>query len=64
MDALAHQIRGRAEDRLGFTPGKPQVQTMFCIIHGAASLVAAGLPRQSNQCLVEPLDAYLAALKA
>ena len=64
MDALGNYIRRTAEPRLGFSPTKPQVQTIFGIIHGAASLVAAGFPRQSNQSVLEPIEAYLAVLKA
>ena len=63
MDELGNYIRSRAALRLSFVPTRPQIQTLFAIIHGAASLVAAGFPRQSNQSVSEPIDAYLKTLK-
>ena len=63
INELCIYIRTRGETHLGITPSKPQIQTLFGIIHGAASLVAAGFPRQSNQALLEPLEAYLTQLK-
>ena len=62
-DALAKRVRELSELQLGKPPTRPQVYVLFALIHGAASLVASGLPRQPAHFTVEAFDVYLAASK-
>jgi AcrR family transcriptional regulator len=62
-DALGKRLRELAEQRLGRVPLKAETYAVFAMIHGAASLVASGLPRQPVHALVQAIDAYLASIR-
>ena len=62
--ALGKRLHDLLEERLERAAHKSEMFMVYAMIHGAASLVASGLPRQPLQATtVEAIDAYLAAIK-
>ena len=61
-DALARSLGEFAAPHLPRAPTRAEIFTLYAMIHGAAALVASGVPRPPNQVVVQAIEGYLAGL--